>query len=587
MKEFGSRRRRLLRASLLGSLAAVASLTTFGRSISVAAAKPRAGSKRPNIIVIMADDVGYSDLGAFGGEIDTPHLDALATRSVRFANFYNMSRCCPSRASLLTGRYPHRVGMPGNGTSLSRAVPTIAEELRDAGYATSMVGKWHLTAATPMPDKAEHLKWLNHQAHHDRDFGDRATYPRARGFDRFYGIIWGVADYFDPFSLVDGDAPVREVPKDFYLTEALSDRAVTEVRRMAAGRDPFMMYLAYTAAHWPLMAPEPMIEKYLPRYRAGWNQVRRDRYARQVKRGLVDPAVDRLEPVETRYENNASISWERLTPAQREQQARKMATHAAMVETMDQGVGRLIAELKRSGAYDNTVIIFTVDNGASPEVMVEPGYDRPSETRDGRSIAYGEYPDQPIGSERTMACIGAQWASAANTPWRYWKAESYQGGTHAPFLLSWPAVVSGASAAEAREPAHIVDVAPTLLDLAGVKPRSGTAPIDGISLAPVLDGATLPSDRPLFFEHYGARAVVSGRWKLVSLAPGGNRADLPWALYDLENDRTETQDVRQLHPEIVARLEGLWMAWAREVGVPERGGVLGTAPSINDAKFSD
>lgn len=574
----GSRRRFLQRVALLGSLAAMGGPASAGLLGDLPLARPvgTKSRKRPNMIVIMADDVGYSDLGAFGGEVDTPNLDTLAKRSANFRNFYNMSRCCPSRASLLTGRYPHRVNMAGNGTSLSLDVPTVAEELRRGGYATTMLGKWHLTAAVPIPDKTDHMKWVNHQDHFDRPFGDPRTYPVSRGFQQHWGIIWGVANFYDPFSLVDGLKPVRSVPKDFYLTDELSDRAVGEVKRLAKGRDPFMMYLAYTAAHWPLMAPEKVIEKYIPRFQAGWDRIRQDRYARQVKLGLVDPAIDRLDAVESRYEHNGSIPWARLTPEQRDMQIRKMATHAAMIDIMDQGIGRLVQALKDSGQYDDTLIVFTVDNGASPEVMEQAGYDRWSETRDGRTVAYGEYPTERIGGDQTMACIGAQWASAANTPFRYWKAESYQGGTHAPMLMSWPAAMT--EGRTITEQAHIVDIAPTLLDLAGITPRTDKAPIDGISLAGVFDGKPLPSDRTFYFEHYGARAIIDGRWKAVSLAPGGKRPDLAWALYDLETDRTETQDVRPLHPEIIARLDAKWMTWAGEVGVPMRGGMIGTPP---------
>jgi arylsulfatase len=528
-----------------------------------------AAPDRPNFLVIMADDIGYSDIGAFGGNIDTPNLDALAQRGLRFTNFYNMSRCCPSRASLLTGRYPHRVNMAGNGTSLSLTVPTVAEELRTAGYATAMVGKWHLTAATPLPDPAEHLKWLNHQAHFDRDFGDRRTYPTARGFDEYYGIIWGVADFYDPFSLVDGETPVRSVPKGFYLTDALSDRAAGSVRRLAQGRKPFMMYLAYTAAHWPLMAPEPVIQKYLPRFAGGWDALRTERMARLRKLGLA--GAEAPPPPTTGYVDNADIPWAKLTPAQRTIQVRKMATHAAMIDIMDQGIGRVVQALKDSGAYDNTVILFLSDNGASPEIMVNPGYDRPSETRDGRKIAYGEYPEN-IGTDMTMAGIGTGWASAANAPWRWWKREQYEGGTHTPFLVSWPAGIGRRAGGKVAEAAHVIDIAPTLLDLAGARPRrEGVPPVDGVSIAGTFRGGKIARAQPLFFEHYGARGIRDGRWKLVSLAPKANAERyLPWRLYDLSRDRSETTDVAARYPAVHAQLDGKWQAWAREVGVPPR-----------------
>lgn len=251
------------------------------------------GAQHPNMIVIMGDDIGYSDLGAMGGEVDTPNLDELARHSLRFSNFYNMSRCCPSLASLLTGRYPHRVGMGENGYSLSKTVPTVTEELRDAGSTTTMVGKWNLTAATPLKQRTEQLKWLNHQGYRGRDFGDRSTYPAARGIQHHWGTIWGIGDYYDPFSLVDDFTPVQSVPKDFYYTDAISGHAVGEVKRLSRGTQPFMMYLAYNAAHRLLMAPESVIRKYLPRYVGGWEVMRRERYARQVKLGLIDPAIKR------------------------------------------------------------------------------------------------------------------------------------------------------------------------------------------------------------------------------------------------------------------------------------------------------
>jgi arylsulfatase A-like enzyme len=531
-------------------------------------------AEHPNLIVIMGDDIGYSDLGAMGGEIDTPNLDALARRSLRLTNFYNMSRCCPSRASLLTGRYPHRVLALGeNGSSLSREVPTVAEELRGAGYATTMIGKWHLTAAVPLADREAQLRWLDHQADRDRDFGDRATYPTARGFDRFWGIVWGVANYFDPFSLTDGETPVRSVPRGFYLTDAISDHAVGEVARLSRGRQPFLMYLAYTAAHWPLMAPEPLIRKYLPRYAGGWERMRRDRYARQVAAGLVDPATDPLPALDRGYEHNAGIAWSQLTPAQRAIQVRKMATHAAMVEAMDRGVGRLIAQLKASGQYENTAILFLIDNGASPEIMMEPGYDRPSATRDGRPIEYGEYPElAKIGSDQTMAGIGSYWASAANTPFRWWKAEAFGGGTRTPFFISWPGHLGGQEGRAAADTAHIIDVTPTLLDLAHVRPHlPSTQPMDGQSLAPLLTGVHLARAAPLFFEHEGSRAVIDGDWKLVARAPGPRSPTFrPWELYHLSTDRTETSNVAGTRPAMVARLTAAWNRWAQDVGIRRR-----------------
>lgn len=540
---------------------------------AAASAPLQRSAQHPNLIVIMADDVGYSDLRAMGGEVDTPNLDALAARSLRFTNFYNMARCCPSRASLLTGRYPHRVNMGENGTSLAKDVPTVAEDLLADGYATTMVGKWHLTAAKPLPDRNDQLKWLNHQAYRDRDFGDRSTYPVARGFQHHWGIIWGVANYYDPFSLVNDYAPVEQVPKGFHLTDAISDHAVGEVRRLSASAQPFFMYLAYTAAHWPLMAPENLIRKYEPRYRGGWEAMRRNRYARQVAMGLIDPATNSLPDLDRRYENNAAIAWRQLTPAERAVQVRKMATHAAMIEQMDRGVGRLFAQLKASGQYENTAVIFLIDNGAAPEVMTYADYDRWSETRDGRPVQYGEYPALArIGGDAAMATIGSFWASAANTPFHWWKAEACQGGTHTPFFLSWPGRLGIRENTEVTAGAHIIDVTPTLLDLAHVPARlPSTEPMDGISLAGAMSGETPVRHQPLFFEHEGSRAVIDGRWKLVARAPGPNSPTFrPWELYDLDRDRTETRDLADRQPKIVARLRKAWGAWARSVRVKRR-----------------
>lgn len=567
-------------AGLAAASAAAHAASAHATPVHVAPSLNRS-TEHPNLLVIMGDDIGYSDIGAFGGEIDTPNLDELARHSLSFRNFYNMSRCCPSRASLLTGRYPHRVNMGENGNSLAKNVPTVAEELRDAGYATTMVGKWHLTAAVPMNERAEQLRWLNHQAYRNHDFGDPSTYPTARGFDRYWGILWGIANYYDPFALVDQTTPVQTVPKGFYLTDAISDHAVSEIGRLGSGRQPFMMYLAYTAAHWPLMAPDAVIRKYLPRYVGGWERMRADRYARQVRSGLIDPAIDADPALDRGYENNAGIAWHNLTAAERAVQVRKMATHAAMVDVMDQGIGRVIKALKDSGQYENTVVMFLIDNGASPEIMTYADYDRWSETRDGRQVRYGEYPDiDKIGSDETMAGIGSYWASAANTPFRWWKAEAYQGGTHTPFLVSWPGHLGLREGATVEEPAHIIDVAPTLLALAHVAPQPAAVPVDGVPLTPALQGVALPHDRPLFFEHEGSRAVIDGQWKLVARAPGpASPVYRPWELYNLSRDRGETRNVITASTEVADRLKHVWHVWASSVGVRRR---LGVAPFSDD-----
>jgi arylsulfatase len=532
--------------------------------------------ERPNFLIIMADDLGYSDVGAYGGEIETPNIDRLASGGLQFTNFYNSARCSPSRANLLTGRYAHRVGMGENGGSMSVDVRTVAEEFRDAHYRTAMVGKWHLTRATPLADPAEHLKWINHQAYLDRDFGDRSTYPAARGFETHFGLVWGVSSYFDPFSLVEGFEPVRTVPKDFYLTDALSDRAVRDIESFAKDERPFFMYLAYTAPHWPLHAPESAIAKYRGRYEGGWEQLRDERYAKLVKLGLIDPATTPKAQMAGDWAVNPEKPWDQLSQAERAQAAAKMSVHAAMIDVMDQGIGRVIEALKRTGQYENTVIVFLADNGASPETMTgsrgyQPGYDRQSETRDGRKIHYGA--EQPtLGSDTSMAGIGAFWANAANTPWRYWKAEAYDGGVHTPFIISWPKGLQLKPGTRVNTLGHIMDIAPTFYELAGVKPRTeGQPPVDGVSFVPALKGKKMSRGKPLFFEHEGSRAVILDDWKLVARAPGPQSTIYaPWSLYHLAKDRSETRDLIKQEPKRAAAMAKLWNEWSTSVQARQR-----------------
>lgn len=336
---------------------------------------------RPNIIVILADDLGYSDMGCYGGEIQTPNLDKLAQEGIRFNSFYNASRSCPTRASLLTGLYPHQAGigrmtfndnLPGYRGQLTENGVTIAEVLKEAGYQTGMVGKWHI-AETPL--KSDQREWLAHHVYHE-DFADKACYPVNRGFDDFYGIIYGVANYFDPFSLVNGDIPVRNVPKDYYITRALSDSAVSYVNRYANADKPFFLYLSYTAPHWPLHALPEDIKKYENTYKVGWDAIREKRYERMKELGIFSGADNFLTTRQSpkKWEDNPTKEWD----------ARAMAVHAAMVDRMDQGIGELIDALEKNNQLDNTLILFLSDNGCSSEVCQnysEGENDRPDMTR--------------------------------------------------------------------------------------------------------------------------------------------------------------------------------------------------------------
>ncbi|MEC7777320.1 MAG: arylsulfatase [Planctomycetota bacterium] len=524
---------------------------------------PCRADDRPNIIVIMVDDMGWSDLGCYGGEIRTPNIDGLAGGGLRFTSFYNTARCCPTRASLLTGLYPHQAGLgrmtfdagkPGYRGFLTANTVTIPEVLRQAGYRTAMVGKWHLSL-TESP--GDHMKFLNNQAIRKR-FSDPATYPVSRGFEEHYGIIWGVTSFFDPYSLVHNLEPVRELPKDYYITDAFSDHAVEYVEKYSRGKEPFFLYLAYTAPHWPLHALPEDIKKYEDTYKVGWDVIRKARFKRLVEMGLLDKESarlsDRIRP-EKKWENNPRAEWD----------AQAMAVHAAMIDRVDQGVGRLVGKLKELKIFDNTLILFLSDNGASPEEPRRPGFDRNSETRDGRKVHYyGPKDPRKIlpGPETTYSGFGPMWANAANTPFRHWKARNHEGGVATPLIAHWPKGLKAKAGSITHEPGHVIDIMATCVDLAKTKypgkyKGRDITPVEGKSLAPIFSEGKRRGHEAIYFEHYGNRAIRKGDWKLVAL--GGK----PWELFNLANDRSETVDLSARHPGRVKELDNLWNSWAK------------------------
>ena len=539
-----------------------AALLTAGASH--ADAKPPV-DKRPNILVILCDDLGYSDLGCYGGEIQTPNLDRLAREGLRFTRFYNTSRSCPTRASLLTGLYPHQAGigrmtfddhLPGYRGTLSRNAVTIAEVLRDAGYSTSMVGKWHV-AETPL--RSDQRDWLNHKVFHET-FSDLCNYPVNRGFDSHYGTIYGVVDYFDPFSLVEGEVPIREVPEGYYITQALSDRAEQEIRQYADSERPFFLYLAYTAPHWPLHALPEDIEKYKDTYTAGWEKIREARYERQRQAGLFGDQQDFLSERQfhDRWEENPTAEWD----------ARAMAVHAAMVDRMDQGIGQVIRALEETGQFDNTLILFLSDNGCSSEVCQNypPGEnDRPDRTRDGREMVYPRQKEVLPGPETTYASLGAEWANVANTPFRFWKAKSYEGGICTPMIAFWPKGIDKKSAGTiTEETGHVMDIMATCVELADAEyPETYTGhdiiPMEGLSLVPVFKTGHREGHEYLGFEHFNERAFLSDDgWKIVK---PGNKAD--WELYNLNEDRSEQHNLASRYPDRLAEMVSQYEAWAK------------------------
>ncbi len=521
----------------------------------------QAAGQRPNFVVILLDDLGYSDLGCFGGEIRTPNIDRLAAGGLRFTRFYNASRCCPTRAALLTGLYPHQVGLARNGRDLTRDGATIAELLRTAGYQTAMMGKWHLSATIPLDGNArsaEQLAWLNHQAGRDRPFAGLETYPVNRGFERFYGTIWGVVNYFDPFSLVEGTEPVKDVPADYYLSDAITEKSVAAIRVMARDDRPFFLYVAHCAPHWPLHARPEDVVRYHDTYRQGWHALREAHYRRQVEIGLFDPATHPLPAL-----MGHGPDWDRLDAERRGHESALMAVHAAMVDRVNQGVGAIIQVLKDTNRYEDTVVVVLADNGASAERFAEPGFDRPSETRDGRPIRYvGRF--EP-GPETTWGYIGSYWANAANTPYRYWKAEEFEGGCHTPMIVQWPKRLECPAGSITAQIGHVIDLVPTFLELAAAAYPAqyvghDLKPLAGRSLAPILHGRPRAGHPALFFEHEGGRAVHTGDWKLVARSGGA------WELYHVAQDATETRNLADRDPQRVAELARMWRAWAMQVG---------------------
>jgi len=494
----------------------------------------------PNVVVILADDLGYSDLGCYGSEIDTPHLDSLAAGGLRFTQGYNTARCWPTRSAILTGSYPQAIrrdALPGETGGGQQKRPgwarLLPELLKPAGYRSYHSGKWHVD-------------------------GD----PRSQGFDRSLDVTGGDNNYFSATGTVE-DGHQVPVTADFYATTAIGDHAVAclaDHARDHAGT-PFFHDVSFTAPHFPLHAPPGLIAKYRDRYRAGWDAVRQARVERLKSLGIVTtPPAEMEREVGPPYpfpdavkilgdgEINRPVPWTELTPAQQSFQSEKMAIHAAMIESMDQQVGRILAQLKVMGAFDDTLVLFASDNGASAEIMVR---------------GEGHDPLAPPGSRKTFLCLGPGWSSCANTPFRRHKTWVHEGGIATPWIVHWP---RGCSArGELRtQPVHVIDVPPTVLALAGVAPPTEydgkpVPPMRGRSFAKaIVDPSAAPAHDSLWWCHEGNRAVRVGDWKLVA-AKG-----TPWELYDLAKDRCETTNLAAREPTRVAELESAWERIAAE-----------------------
>lgn len=504
--------------------------------------------EKPNIVLILADDMGYSDIGCYGGEINTPNLDQLALEGIRFSQFYNAARCCPTRASLLTGLYPHEtgfgfmdgnLGVPGYEGYLNDKCMTIAEVLKTANYETMMTGKWHL--------------------------GDEPSHqPIQRGFDRFYGTLMGAGSYFDPASLMVDNTPVEANSPGYYYTDAISDTAVSFIQTHTERKteNPFFLYVSYTAPHWPLHAPEEAIEKYKGVYSKGWDSIRSERYERMVEMGLIKPDW-KLSPGDS-----SIVAWD--DEEHKKWRERSMEVYAAQVEIMDQGIGRIVSVLEKSGELENTLILFLSDNGGcavelkNTDWLAKSGA-LPAQAPDGSPMRPNSNPAIMPGAADTYAAYGLPWANVSNTPFRRYKSETHEGGTATPFIAYWPSAIKKKNIIVDR-PAHIVDVMSTCIEAAGINypefyREEKLNPLQGISLLPIFKGNEQPSHEILFWEHVGRKAVMQGKWKLVSL----NRVD--WELYDLEKDRTELNDLSEKYPEKVRELEKMYLEWAEQYGV--------------------
>ncbi len=522
-------------------------------------------TRRPDIVLIMADDMGFSDLGSYGGEIDTPNLDRLASNGLRFSHFYNTARCCPTRASLLTGLYAHQAGvghmmgddgLPGYRGDLAANAITIAEALGAAGYGTYMSGKWHVT------------RHVGHWSGND-ELTSTHNWPRQRGFDRFYGTIHGAGSFYDPISLTEGNTPIElEPPGDpeapvYYYTDAISEHAARFVRDHAAGDrsgDPLFLYVAHTAPHWPLHALPEDIARYRGRYAAGWDAIREQRQERLTELGLIDEDWLLAE------RDSRVPAWEDVPAGERPWFERAMEVYAAQIDRMDQGIGDVVAALEETGRLDNTLILFLADNGGCAEVLTDrwTGLHLPKQALDGSPVAVGNDTSVLPGPESSYQSYGPHWAHVSNTPFRLYKHWVHEGGIASPLIVHWPArIVEGGGIV--GETAHVVDLMATALDAAGAAHpanRSGQAsvPVEGTSLLPAFHRQPLDREA-VFWEHEGNRAVRAGKWKLVSRHPG------PWELYDLLADRTEAHDLAAEMPERVDELSGLWDDWAARTGV--------------------
>ncbi len=508
------------------------------------------GNEKPNVLLIMADDMGWSDIGCYGGEIPTLNIDTLARNGLRFTQFYNTARCSPTRAALLTGLLQHQTGMGILGEDPNQEAPpdaaagytrflnhncvTIAEVLKTAGYRTYMAGKWHL------------------------GYHGEAKWPRQRGFDRYYGIVAGASSFLRPAHprglTLDNAQQAPPTDPDYYTTDAFADHLIQFIQESNA--DPFFGYLAFNAPHWPLHARQEDIAKFVGKYSQGWDKLREERWARQLELKVVQTEW-RLSP-----RDDGARAWDELNDQQKQQLDYRMAVYAAMVHRMDYQIGRVLDSLRETGRLDNTIVIFLSDNGA----CAEPYND----------LGGGKFEEINNPNNSGAVSYGTGWANASNTPFRRYKARLYEGGIATPLIVQWPNGLKAAHGSMTEWMGYVSDIMPTVLDLTGTSYPTEyqghpITPLYGKSFAPLIEGNELPSREWLFWEHYNDRAARQGSWKII-----GNLNTNDWELYDLAKDRTEQHDLAKEYPDRVLTMATAWQQWAESHQVLPRN--LGTKP---------
>ena len=510
-----------------------------------------AARERPNLIIILVDDMGFSDIGCYGGEIETPNLDALARGGVRYSDFYNASRCCPTRASLMTGLHPHLTGIghmtnppgtrkhdygeefPNYRGFLNRRCVTLAELLGSVGYSSYLAGKWHLGGA------------------------HKSLWPLQRGFDRFYGCVAGSTRFFSPDTdqregrgIYSGNQLVRKVTsttdRAYYATDAFTDHAIRFIKS-GDEKKPFFLYLSYTAPHWPHQAHEEDVDKYRGKYLKGWDELRKVRHQRQMQLGIFEKGQT-LSPRDEKVP-----AWSTLDLEKQKEMDLRMAVYAAMIDCIDQNVGKLLHVLKKREQFENTMILFLTDNGACAE---------------GPALGRGEIHDIVKRNLETNNNYGAAWANLSSTPFRLYKHFTHEGGSATPFFMHWPSGIKSQKDWY-RSPAQIIDLFPTLLEVCGVDyPKSfhgnSLPSLRGISLTPSFSGKPLERSKPMFSEHENNAFMIEGRWKLVGKgvsSPKGPEIE-KWELYDLKQDRTELNDLALTKKNRIKSMSKAWHAWS-------------------------